>query len=243
VTVRHDDLTVRWFGYATVRLETAGGFVAYLDPGRYGVLDGGWEGGAPHPPGEDYHGRDGDLVCVTHDHHYDPDGIERVAGDDATVVVFGGIDGDGTPPSDLPFEVVEVGEEDHVSVDGADVWSLPAYNDPDGPHVRPDGTPYHPRGSGVGYRLKLGETSVFWPGDSDYLDGYERLSVSLFLANVGGSFATDRHEAADLAEALDPDLVLPVHYNTFDALEADSAAFAADVAERGVPVVLDERPG
>jgi L-ascorbate metabolism protein UlaG (beta-lactamase superfamily) len=35
--------------------------------------------------------------------------------------------------------------------------------------------------------------------------------------------------------------VLPIHYNTFEALEADSEAFAADVASQGVPVVLDER--
>jgi L-ascorbate metabolism protein UlaG (beta-lactamase superfamily) len=40
---------------------------------------------------------------------------------------------------------------------------------------------------------------------------------------------------------MDPDLVLPVHYNTFEAIAADSRAFAADVAERGVPVVLDEQ--
>jgi L-ascorbate metabolism protein UlaG (beta-lactamase superfamily) len=246
VTVRHDDLAVRWFGYATVRIETAEGFVVVLDPGRYGVLDGTWQGERAHPPGTDYHGRDADLVCITHDHHYDPDGIERVADDEATVVVYENVTGgdrDVAPPGELPYDVVELGEEDHVAVGDADVWSLPAYNEPDGPHVRGDGTPYHPRGIGVAYRLKVGNTALFWPGDSDALDGYERLDVSLFLANIGGSFAMDRHEAADLAAALDPDLVLPVHYNTFDALDADSAAFAADVAERGIPVVLDERPG
>jgi L-ascorbate metabolism protein UlaG (beta-lactamase superfamily) len=84
-------------------------------------------------------------------------------------------------------------------------------------------------------------TTVFWPGDSDALPGFDRLEVSLLLANVGGSVVMDRHEAADLAERLDPDLVLPVHYNTIDSLRADSRAFAADVAARGVPVVLDER--
>lgn len=50
----------------------------------------------------------------------------------------------------------------------------------------------------------------------------------------------NRHGAADLAETLDPDLVVPIHYNTFDALRADSGAFAADVAKRGIPVALDE---
>jgi L-ascorbate metabolism protein UlaG (beta-lactamase superfamily) len=50
----------------------------------------------------------------------------------------------------------------------------------------------------------------------------------------------DEAGAADLAEQLDPDLVCPIHYNTLDFLTADSGAFAADVANRGVPVVLDE---
>jgi len=44
----------------------------------------------------------------------------------------------------------------------------------------------------------------------------------------------------ELAAEMDPDLVCPIHYNTFDELEADSQAFAGAVAARGVPVVLDE---
>ena len=50
----------------------------------------------------------------------------------------------------------------------------------------------------------------------------------------------NRREAAELAATIDPDLVRPIHYNTFPDLEADSRAFAADVAASGVPVVLDE---
>jgi L-ascorbate metabolism protein UlaG (beta-lactamase superfamily) len=253
MTVRHDDIEATWYGYATVRLETADGFVAYLDPGRYGVLTGEWTppgGGDPneaaHPRATDHRPRDADLVCVTHDHHYDSDGVERVASEDATVVVYeavdaAGIDRDVRPVADLPYDVLRVGEEDHVAVEGADVWSVPAYNDPDGPHVGEDGEPSHPKGFGVGYRLALGDTSVFWPGDGDALDAYASLDVSLYLANICGNVASSGPESASLAEAMDPDLVLPVHYNTQAFLEADSAAFAADVAGRGVPVVLDER--
>jgi L-ascorbate metabolism protein UlaG (beta-lactamase superfamily) len=50
----------------------------------------------------------------------------------------------------------------------------------------------------------------------------------------------NRGEAATLAAAMEPALVVPVHYNTFDALETDSRGFAADVAESGVSVALDE---
>jgi L-ascorbate metabolism protein UlaG (beta-lactamase superfamily) len=255
MSVRHDGLDVEWFGYATVRIETPDGFVAYLDPGRYGVLTGEWTAPSPdadeaHPDPIDYHARDADLVCVTHGHHYDSDGVERVAGEDATVVVHEAVDADGidrdvVPPEDLPYEVVRVSDDDHRVVSGpggdVDVWTVAAYNDPEGPYARPDGSVVHPRGEGCGYLLSLDGTTVFWPGDSDAHDGFSRLSVSLFLANISGSVCMDRHDAADLAETLDPDLVLPVHYNTLDFLEADSAAFVTDVAKRGIPVVLDER--
>ncbi|WP_458187593.1 MBL fold metallo-hydrolase [Haladaptatus sp. NG-WS-4] len=249
MTVQYDGLTVEWFGYATVRLETEDGFVAYVDPGRYGVLTGEWKPDSPdaaHPNPVDYHARDGDAVFVTHDHHYDSDGIERVAGEDATVVVYEGVDAseidrDVKAVDDLPYDVRRIGEEDRCTVGHCEVWSLPAYNESDGPHTNANGEPFHPRGFGVGYLLSLAGTTVFWPGDSDVLEGHSELEVSLFLPPIGGSFTMDRHEAAELAAGLNPGLVLPIHYDTFSALETDSGAFATDVAKRGVPVVLDEQ--
>lgn len=248
MTVTHEDLTLDWLGYATLRIETSDGFVAYLDPGRYGVLTGEWTpdtDGIAHPEGTDYDARDGDLVCVTHDHHYDSDGIQRVARDDATVVVYEGVDAENIdravlPVDDLPYSVrrIETGESFDISV--GSVRAVPAYNDPDGPHTQPDGTPFHPEGFGCGYFLTFDESSVFWPGDSDVLDEHASLNPSVFSPPIGRSFTMDRHEAADLAARLEPDLVLPIHYNTFAALESDSDAFAADVEQRGVPASLDE---
>jgi len=248
MTVRHDDLTVDWLGYATLRVEGED-TVVYFDPGRYGTLTGEWEPDTPgvgHPPAQDYRPEDGDVVFVTHIHHYDDDGVERVAADDATVVAFEGIDvhdsdRDLRRIAELPYDVIEVGMEDDLAVEGLPVFTVPAYNDPDGPRVRADGTPYHPEGTGCGFVVTVDGTEVFWPGDSDALPGHEQLDVSLFCPSISQSFTMDRHDAADLAEAMDPDLVLPIHYNTFEALESDSGAFATDVAKRGVPVVLDER--
>ena len=249
MTVRHDGLTVDWFGYATVRIETPDGTVVYLDPGRYGVLTGEWTPDSPdatHPEPVDYDARDADIVLVSHDHHYDSDGIRRVAGDDATVVVYDGvdparIDRHVAPVSDLPGEVVRIREDERTTVAGVEIHTVPAHNRPDGPHTRKSGEPHHPEGFGVGYRIVAGGIPVFWPGDSDALDAHADLDVSLFLPPIGGSFTMDRREATDLAGTLDPDLVLPIHYDTFAALETDSRAFAADAASRGVPVVLDER--
>jgi L-ascorbate metabolism protein UlaG (beta-lactamase superfamily) len=230
MTVTHEGLRVDWLGYATVRVEGSDA-VVYLDPGRYGVLDG-------HRP------RDGDLVCVTHDHHYDSEGIDRVAGEDATLVVYegvdpGGIDRDVAPLDELGRRVDRVGERVSVRADGVRVETVPAHNTPDG-HVREDGTPYHPEGFGVGYRVVVDGVSLFWPGDTDVLDVHDEVAASVLCPPIGGSFTMDRHEAAALADDLEPGLVVPVHYDTFEALETDRRAFAADVAERGVPVALED---
>jgi L-ascorbate metabolism protein UlaG (beta-lactamase superfamily) len=91
-----------------------------------------------------------------------------------------------------------------------------------------------------GFGFEVGGAAVLWPGDSDALPLHRDLDVSLLLANISGSVCVDRHEAADLAERLDPDVVCPIHYDTRGFLTADSGAFAADVAGRGVPVVLDD---
>jgi L-ascorbate metabolism protein UlaG (beta-lactamase superfamily) len=247
MTIRHDGITAEWLGYATLRLE-ANGTVVYLDPGRYGVLTGEWEyepdhGG--HPPSRDYAPHDGDIVCVSHIHHYDPDGIRRVARDDATVVAFEGINVHATDREidrlvDLDYDLRRVSMESECLVDGVPIWTTAAYNRQDGPNLNDDGEPIHPKGIGCGFLVALDETRVFWPGDSDVLPGHAELDVSLFVPSIAQNYTMDRHDAADLAAEMDPDLVVPIHYNTFESLAADSGAFAEDVAQRGVPVVLDE---
>ena len=246
MTVHFDDLTLDWLGYATLRIESEDTVVCF-DPGRYGVLTGEWapfEDGLHHPPARDYRAEDADVVCITHIHHYDPDGIRRVASGDATVVLFEGIDVHQTDrdvdrPVDLDHEVVEVTTEDELLAAGCPLWTVPAYNDPDGRNVRSDGTPIHPEGMGCGFLLQVDGTNVFWTGDSDVLPGHEELDVDVFVPSIAKSNTMNRHEAADLAAALGPDLVLPIHYNTFESLGSDDDAFALAVAGRQVPVVLD----
>ncbi|PSP70289.1 hydrolase, partial [Halobacteriales archaeon QH_8_67_27] len=162
MTVRHDGITVEWLGYATLRFageET----IVYTDPGRYGLLTGEYEPdteGIGHPPGRDYRPEDADVVCLTHVHHYDSDGVERVAGEDTTVVAFEAIedqveDRDLPPLSSLPYDVVTVGDRDSITVGDIPIWTVPAYNEPNGPHTRPDGTPFHPEGFGCGFLVDV----------------------------------------------------------------------------------------
>ena len=234
MTVRFGALTVDWLGLATIRLEGRTGAVVYVDPGpeEYDALEG-------EP-------RDGDLILVSHGHHYDPDSIRRVAREDAMVLVHESIEADAIDrveegPEDLPFDVERVRADESFVLGPLDLFTTPAYNDPEGAHVDETGDPYHPEGEGCGFGVTIDGVTAFWPGDTDALAVPGDLEVDLFFPPIGGTFTMDRSEAAALTERLRPDLVLPVHYDTFEAIETDADAFVVDVANRGVPVVLDER--
>ncbi|SFC37079.1 L-ascorbate metabolism protein UlaG, beta-lactamase superfamily [Halobiforma haloterrestris] len=233
MSVRFGAVTVDWFGHAAVRLEGRTGAVIYIDPGpeRYGVL----EGQEP---------RDGDLILVSHGHHYDPDSIRRVAHEDAIVVVHesvdaAAIDGVETQPERLPYDVERVRADESFVLGPLDLYTTPAYNDPAGPHTDDEGTPYHPEGEGCGFGVTVDGVTAFWPGDTDVLPFHDEVAADLLLPPIGGTVTMDRHEAADFAERVEPDLVVPVHYDTDAETEADEEAFVLDLAKRGVPVVLD----
>lgn len=233
MTVRYGAITIDWYGLAAVRLAGQTGVVVYIDPGpaEYVQLP-----GAP---------QDGDLVLVSHDHHYDPDLIRRVAHEDAIVVVHESIDAEtidrvDDQPEALPFAVERVHDDEQFVLGPLDLYTTPAFNDPAGPHTDADGTPHHPEGEGCGFGITMDGVTTFWPGDSDALAVHEPLAVDLFVPPIGGTFTMDRHAGAELAVAMDPGLVLPVHYDTFPAIETDEAAFVVDVASSGVPVVLDD---
>lgn len=235
MTVRFGAVTVDWFDLASVRLEGRTGAVVYFDPGpeRYDVLAG-------------YAPEDGDLVCVTHGHHYDPDSIRRVARDDAIVLVHESVDVDrlegiDEPPEALPYDVERVGDDESFVLGPLDIYTTPAYNDPSGPHTDGAGRPHHPEGEGCGFGVTLDGVTAYWTGDTDALPVHGELVVDLLFVPIGGTYTMDRHEAADLAERVAPDLVVPVHYDTLPSIAADAEAFVVDVASRGVPVVLDER--
>jgi len=262
VTVRSDGLRLDWLGYATARIEAPDGTVVYTDPGRYGTLDGTWAEQYPeeaereaHPSGPAFEARDGDVIVVTHDHHYSDEGIRRVASDDATVVVYEAVSADGVAansgrdvvePEALPYDVERIAYGESLEISAADggssveIEAVPAYNLPDGPDADGAVDVLHPYDFGCGYVVTVDDRRWLWTGDSDVVPEQAALEVDVFLPSISRSYTMDRREAAELAGELDPELVVPIHYNTFEALRSDSAAFASDVAKQGIPVALDE---
>lgn len=220
MSVTYHGLSFDRFDHASIRIEAADGTVIYVDPWS-DVID-----VDPH---------DADVVFVTHDDfdHYDPTGIDAVSDDGTTVVAYEAID-----TSDLGRPVTAIAYDGEVTVDGVHAKAVPAYNRSDGEHVDDDGNPYHAEREVIGLILTIDGTTVYFASDTDFLDEHADVRADVFVPPIGGFYTMDRHEAAEFAESVDPDLVLPVHYDTFEAIETDAEAFVEDVESKGMRVEL-----
>lgn len=222
MVVSYEGLAFQRPGHATVRIETAADQVIYVDP---------WSEVIEGTPA------DADIVFVTHDDrdHYDPDAIEAVATESTIVAAYEAIDA-----SDLWRDVVVLSADDTGSVAGIEVRTVPAYNRPDGPHVRPSGEPYHPQTTVIGLVLTIDGTNVYFCSDTDALEALEDVDADVVLPPIGGTYTMDRREAAALVRAIEPSLVLPVHYDTpaVDGTETDAAAFERELEADAIRVEL-----
>lgn len=219
MSVTHDGIEFRRLGHGSVRIGTPEQ-VIYIDP---------WSELLSGEP------TDGDIVFVTHDDrdHYDPAAIDAVLATDGVVAAYEAVD-----TSALEADVVSLPHDGTQSVGGLEVRTIPAYNDTDGSHVDEDGEPFHAEGEGVGILFTVDGTTVFYPSDTDFLPHHRDVEADVFMPPIGGHFTMDRHEAAEFAKALGPALVLPVHYDTFEAVETDAEAFADELSSAGIAVEL-----
>lgn len=219
--IAYDCLEFELIGHASVRIRTDDERSVYIDPWS-NVL------GDSKP-------NDADVVFVTHDDidHYDTEAIERVSKDDTTVVVYEGVD-----TSDLDRIAETLPYDGRLTVEGIKVRAIPAHNRFDGDHVDDDGNPFHARKEAVGLLLSFGEVSVYYPSDTDFLDEHRNITADVSIPPIGGTYTMDRHEAAEFTKSVGADLVLPVHYDTFEAIETDAEAFKRDVEKTGATVEL-----
>jgi L-ascorbate metabolism protein UlaG (beta-lactamase superfamily) len=104
-----------------------------------------------------------------------------------------------------------------------------------------------PIGPACGIVIELGGTTVYHAGDTGLFSDMklidERHGVDVALLPIGGHYTMDRHDAVVAAEFVGAATVIPMHYDTFPAIETDSAAFKAEVEEKTSSRVVLLKPG
>ena len=184
--------------------------VIYIDPFRIT--------GAPH---------DADLILITHDHfdHLSPEDIGRVMKPETQLVCPESVNGADA----LGLPVQKVGTDAHFSVGGIAIETVPAYN----LHK-----PFHPRAKGwVGYIISSAEHGrIYIAGDTDRTEENSRVQCRIALLPIGGTYTVDAAEAAQLANMIRPEIVIPVHYGSVAGKPEDADTFA-QLVDSGIQVV------
>jgi L-ascorbate metabolism protein UlaG (beta-lactamase superfamily) len=77
---------------------------------------------------------------------------------------------------------------------------------------RSPGKPWHPKGYGVGYVLKIGGTTIYHAGDTDFIPEMKQLGkVDIALLPTGDKYTMDNVEAVEAALAIRPKIAIPMH--------------------------------
>jgi L-ascorbate metabolism protein UlaG (beta-lactamase superfamily) len=102
-------------------------------------------------------------------------------------------------------------------------------------------------GPACGLVIELGGTTVYHAGDtclfSDMKLIAERRPIDIALLPIGGHYTMDRHDAALAAQFVGAGTVIPMHYDTFPAIETDAEAFKAEVESNGSLQAVLLKPG
>jgi len=179
-------ISVKWLGHSSFEIKTDDRTV-YIDP-----FEGEYKDKA-------------DLILVSHSHddHCDKSKMKKILKESTLVVA----------PADCASKIgrsvkpLKPGEK--VSVGDVTVEAVEAYNYK---RFRSPGNPFHPKGFGVGYLIKVGDKTIYHAGDTDLVPEMKNLkNVYLALLPSGGTYTMDNHEAAEAALEIKPEFVIPMH--------------------------------
>jgi L-ascorbate metabolism protein UlaG (beta-lactamase superfamily) len=110
--------------------------------------------------------------------------------------------------------------------------------------VTPNGTPHMP----AGLLIHIGDRLVYHLGDTCLFSDLQLIArrgdkIDLALVPIGGHYTMDRYDAVTAVGFIEPQQVIPCHYNTFPPIETDAQAFKSDVQNAGFSQVYVVEPG
>jgi len=181
---------VKWLGHASFQIRTADKII-YVDLKKYGKVVETSE--------------KADIILVTHNHgdHCSPLKIEKHRKKETVVIA----------PENCAKRIsgnvrtIKLGEE--ITIDGVKIEAVEAYNIK---RFKPSGKPWHPKGYGVGYLMKVEGKTIYHAGDTDFTPEMRQLkNIDLALLPTGNKYTMDNAEAAQAAITINPKTAMAMH--------------------------------
>lgn len=89
-------------------------------------------------------------------------------------------------------------------------------------------------GNACGFLIKAEDRTIYHAGDTGLTKEMELLKdVDVAFLPIGGNFVMDVEDAIEAVKMIKPNVVVPIHYNTWDIIKADVERFKLEVEKLG----------
>jgi L-ascorbate metabolism protein UlaG (beta-lactamase superfamily) len=181
---------LKWLGHASFQIKTSDKII-YIDLKKYGkVIE---------------TSEKADIILVTHNHgdHCSPPKIEKLRKENTVIIA----------PKDcakrIGGPVRTLKPEEEIAIDNIVIKAVEAYNVK---RFKPSGKPWHPKGYGVGYLIRIEGKTIYHAGDTDFIPEMRKLkNIDLALLPTGDKYTMDNSEAAEAAIFIKPKIAMAMH--------------------------------
>lgn len=195
---------IKWLGHSTIKL--LGDKIIYIDPFKIQ---------------ENYN--DADIIFITHSHydHFSEEDIKKCINDNTTIVVTDDLYDKTLSLGFKAQNIISVMPNNNYVIGNIAFSTVPAYN---------INKQFHPKSnSWVGYIINTNNTSYYIAGDTDITDEAKQVKCDIAFLPVGGTYTMTYSEASQLANIIEPKLVIPIHYGSIVGTKEDALKFKENI--------------
>ncbi len=152
-----------------------------------------------------------DLILISHEHHdhCSPDDVRAIRGEQTVIVA----NASAAKKLEGPVTILRPGESTQVGE--VQIHAVPAYN---------VNKRFHPRGANhIGFVVQVGGVRLYHAGDTDHIPEMADITCDIALLPVSGTYVMTADEAVAAARAIQPRVVVPMHWGAGVAGTQDDA--------------------